>query len=298
MMPSAKAHAVFDHEAEASAAGGLAPPSQLAEFCCSVVVAVIAALMCRWWQHHSRYEAAQHARDAGGVCEGESSRGESRGQTPRNLEPSIVERGKRRQRSSAVCHSPVGVREEYEAPDAQQQRRGHRYAQLMGNLAAFNQELGDHAGSWDAHALSQPWLAQKRPGMPLSAETLHGSLCMSDTCMMAGVDAGSISPLAGPPNGSMSAGPTAPGGEPRIAASSGSRYTAQLLKRRSTAAGSISPTISRTTSSSSQISRTLSGNSPAISRTPSDARQRFEAPHLTAYLPVQEERIGRGGDYL
>jgi len=264
LMTHAHANAVFDHEAAASAAGDLAPPSQLAEFCCSVVVAVIAALMWRWWQHHSRYEAAQHARDAGGVCEGESSRGESRGRTPGNLEPSIVERGKSRRRSSAVCHSPVGAREEYKAPDAQQQRRGHRYAQLMGTLAAYNQELGDQGGSWDAHALDQPWLAQKRPDR-VSAETLLG-LSMSDTCLMAGVDASNLSPLAGPPNGLMSAGPTAPGGGPRTAASSGSRYTAQLLKRRSNAGGSVSP-ISRTTSSSSQISRTLSGNSPAISRT-------------------------------
>jgi hypothetical protein len=273
-MTHAHANAVFDHEAAASAAGDLAPPSQLAEFCCSVVVAVIAALMWRWWQHHSRYEAAQHARDAGGVCEGESSRGESRGKIPRNLEPSIVERGKSRRRSSAVCHSPVGAREEYEAPDAQQQRRGHRYAQLMGTLAAYNQELGDHAGSWDAHALDQPWLAHRRPGR-VSAETLLGEpgqpgipgyLCMSDTCLMAGVNARNLNPLAGPPNGSTSAGSTAPGGGPRTAASSGSRYTAQLLKRRNNAGGSVSP-ISRTTSSSSQISRTLSGNSPAISRT-------------------------------
>jgi hypothetical protein len=264
LMSNAHAHAVFDHEAAASAAGDLAPPSLLAEFCCLVVVAVIGALMWRWWRHHSRYEAAQHARDAlffesvvkdmrtnSGGPRSAAMGGLSRSAS---LVPQSLAAGSRR---TSSCSSS----QEYEAPDAQQQR--HRYAQLKGTLAAYDQELGDHAGSRDAHALDQPWLGKKRSSVP--QECIPGFLCVSDPCIMAGVDAFKRSPLAGPPNGSTSAGPSAPGGGPRTAASSGSRYTAQLLKRRGNTGGSVSP-ISRTTSSSSQISRTLSGNSPAISR--------------------------------
>ena len=180
---------------------------------------------------------------------------------------------------SAERAAPLGRRRS-SATDAQQQRR-ERHAQLMGLLAtAEGQEQSDDR-STHAHALGQQGghgaLAHRGSldHAYQNAPTLNPAFFVSERSQSdssASLDFGdtAASPGAGHPY-SMGGGAPMVGSRP---ASSGSRYAAQLLKRRgSTAAGSVSP-VSRTHSAASQISRTRSGSStPGISRTTSHASQ-------------------------
>jgi hypothetical protein len=276
-----------DHEAatSAGAAAGVAAPTELAELCCTVVVVFLAAFMWRWWRHHSAYEAEQHARGAGGLL----ALAPSPLPSPRQREPRRVQRsasfGARWGDSgddgggSAERAAPLGRRRS-SATDAQQQRR-ERHAQLMGLLAtAEGQEQSDDR-STHAHALGQQGghgaLAHRGSldHAYQNAPTLNPAFFVSERSQSdssASLDFGdtAASPGAGHPY-SMGGGAPMVGSRP---ASSGSRYAAQLLKRRgSTAAGSVSP-VSRTHSAASQISRTRSGGStPGVSRTTSHASQ-------------------------
>jgi len=261
-MPHAKA--VFEQEAAAS--GDLAPPSQLAEFFCLVMVAVIAVLMWRWWQHHSRYEAAQHARDAG-APRGAATEGFSRSATIVRQSRAAVSRTTRSSSSSPCCDddqsalflSPSKQRLRRSEPsDAQrltaQKQHLERLTQLMATFGETSEVRDTDTGIDHARPKSRHSIAH---------------ICVSEPYFFSDATC-PPSPLAGPQQ--VPSTSTTPASGPRIT-SSGSRYTAQLLKRRgSTAEGSVSP-ISRTLSRFSSQSTLIGDNSSwsPLSRTLSDS---------------------------
>jgi hypothetical protein len=291
-----RAHAVFDHEAAASASGDLAPPSLLAEFCCLVVVAVIGGLMWRWWQHHSRYEAdalffesvVKDIRTNSGGPRSAATGGLSRSAS---LVPQSLAAGSRTTSSSSspplcaddqsalfVSPSKPRRRRRSEAPDAQrlasQNQNLERLTQLMGTCAETSAVCDmDYARPKSRHRIPTSICVSESAldgnfGIDTRRERRNGHSTGSfvvDTC--------APSPLAGPPH--VPSTSTTPTSGPSIT-SSGSRYTAQLLKRRgSTAEGSVSP-ISRTLSrfsSASTIDVNISSLSPPVSRTHSDSRE-------------------------
>ena len=256
MVASPGAHAPLsapDHAAAASAgaAAGVAAPTELAELCCTVVVVFLAAFMWRWWRHHSAYEAEQHARGAGGLL----ALAPSPLPSPRQREP------RREQRSasfgarwgdsgddgggSAERAAPLGRRRS-SATDAQQQRR-ERHAQLMGLLLSARSECESPP---DGQGLQDD-----RP--------LPANISTSDTSLLDNRDQRVFSPLPGPrPVRVFSTAPA--GAFPRLA-SSGSRYAAQILKRRggSTSAGP-SPVSPVSQSHSAGSPHDLGSRSPSL----------------------------------
>ena len=165
-------HAKDVFEQEAAASGDPAPPSQLAEFCCLVVVAVFAVLMWRWWEHNSRYEAAQHARDAGGP-RGAATEGFSRSASIVPQPHAAVSRTTRSSSSSPCCDDDESALflspskpplRRSEASDARrltaQKQHLERLTQIMGTFAEtsevrYTDTGSDYARPKSRHSISR-----------------------------------------------------------------------------------------------------------------------------------------------
>ena len=262
MVASPGAHAPLsapDHAAAASAgaAAGVAAPTELAELCCTVVVVFLAAVMWRWWRHYSAYEAEQHARGAGGLALAPSPLPSPRQQEPRRVQRSASfgtrssvaqsdARGARDDSGGSAGRAPPLGRRRSSATDAQQQRR-ERHAQLMGLLLSARSECESPP---DGQGLQDD-----RP--------LPANISTSDTSLLDNRDQRVFSPLPGPrPVRVFSTAPA--GAFPRLA-SSGSRYAAQILKRRggSTSAGP-SPVSPVSQSHSAGSPHDLGSRSPSL----------------------------------